>query len=79
MTLSAAQAAAAVHGLAFGLDFGARDSATLGGIAATNAGGYQRVRFGTTRAQVMGIEAVLGSAALSHGSAGCARTTSATT
>lgn len=63
-TLAAAQAAAAVHGLRVALDFGARDSATLGGIAATNAGGTGAVRYGSARAQVLGLEAVLGSGAL---------------
>ncbi len=46
-------------GLDVGIDFGARDSATLGGIVATNAGGERVMRHGTTRAQILGIEAVL--------------------
>lgn len=44
----------------FGVDLGARDSATLGGMAATNAGGVRVLRHGTMRANVMGLEAVLG-------------------
>jgi FAD/FMN-containing dehydrogenase len=46
-------------GLDFGVDWGARASATVGGAVATNAGGSRVVRFGTMRSQVMGVEAVL--------------------
>jgi len=46
-------------GLDAPLDFGARDSATIGGAIAANAGGSRVVRFGTMRAQVAGIQAVL--------------------
>jgi FAD/FMN-containing dehydrogenase len=42
-----------------GLDLGARDSATIGGIVATNAGGARALRYGTARARVAGLEAVL--------------------
>jgi FAD/FMN-containing dehydrogenase len=45
-------------GLDAPIDFAARDSATIGGAIATNAGGSRVVRFGTMRAQVRGIEAV---------------------
>ena len=38
-TLAAVQAAAGRHDLRVAVDFGARDSATIGGMAATNAGG----------------------------------------
>jgi len=41
------------------VDFAARDSATVGGAIATNAGGSRVLRFGTMRSQVVGIEAVL--------------------
>lgn len=51
--------AAADIGQRFPLTLGARGSATLGGLAATNAGGTQVLRFGTMRSQVLGIEAVL--------------------
>lgn len=54
-----AQHAAANHGLALGVDLASRESATLGGIVATNAGGIAVVKYGSTRAQVLGIEAVL--------------------
>jgi FAD/FMN-containing dehydrogenase len=46
-------------GFAFGVDLAARDSATIGGMIATNAGGVRVLRHGTMRAQVIGIEAVL--------------------
>jgi FAD/FMN-containing dehydrogenase len=51
-------------GWAFGVDYGARDSATLGGMAATNAGGMHVMRHGAMRAQVVGLEAVLGNGAI---------------
>lgn len=47
------------HGLDAPIDFGARDSATIGGAIATNAGGSRVVRFGTMRQQVVGIEVAL--------------------
>ncbi|MDQ1698680.1 MAG: hypothetical protein QOG34_543, partial [Frankiaceae bacterium] len=46
-------------GLDFGVDFAARESCTIGGMAATNAGGERVLRYGTMRAQVLGVEAVL--------------------
>ena len=42
-----------------GIDHGARAAATIGGMAATNAGGGLAMRYGTMRAQIAGIEAVL--------------------
>jgi len=59
VTLSAAQAAAGRAGFHLGIDLSSRGSATLGGMAATNAGGMQMLRFGGMRARVAGIEAVL--------------------
>jgi FAD/FMN-containing dehydrogenase len=64
VTLAALQAHAATAGLAFGVDTGARDSATIGGMIATNAGGVHVVRHGPMRAQVVGVEAVLGTGAV---------------
>ena len=58
-TLAAVAAAAADSGLAFGVDLTARDSATVGGMAATNAGGLRMLRYGGMRAQTAGVEAVL--------------------
>ena len=58
------QAAAVAAGWAYGVDLGSRDSATVGGTVATNAGGLQVLRHGSTRAQLTGIEAVLGTGAV---------------
>jgi FAD/FMN-containing dehydrogenase len=60
VTLADLAAHAAAAGLAFGVDVGSRDSATVGGMVATNAGGLHVVRHGAMRAQLVGIEAVLG-------------------
>jgi FAD/FMN-containing dehydrogenase len=46
-------------GRRFPLSLAAKGSATIGGLVSTNAGGTQVLRFGTMRAQVVGIEAVL--------------------
>ncbi len=59
VTVAALGAAVAPHGLTYAVDFAARDTATIGGTIATNAGGEHVLRWGTTRAQVAGIEAVL--------------------
>jgi FAD/FMN-containing dehydrogenase len=59
VTLQQVQEHAARHGLAFGVDHGARSGATIGGMVATDAGGAQVLRYGTMRAQVAGLEAVL--------------------
>jgi FAD/FMN-containing dehydrogenase len=59
-TLADVQVAAAAAGWAYGVDLGSRDSATIGGTIATNAGGLQVLRHGPTRAQLVGFEAVLG-------------------
>jgi FAD/FMN-containing dehydrogenase len=58
-TLAAVQEAAAAHGLIFPLDIGARGTATIGGNVATNAGGNRVIRYGMTRALVLGLEVVL--------------------
>jgi FAD/FMN-containing dehydrogenase len=60
VTIADIQARAASAGWAYGVDFASRDSATVGGSVATNAGGLRVLRYGDTRAQVVGIEAVLG-------------------
>ena len=59
VTPAALTAALRGSGLALGVDFAARDSATIGGMAATDAGGAQVLRHGTMRARVAGLEAVL--------------------
>lgn len=51
--------AARAAGCEFPLSLGARGSATIGGLVATNAGGVEVVRHGTMRALVAGLEAVL--------------------
>jgi FAD/FMN-containing dehydrogenase len=58
-TIAAWQSAARHVGLDTPVDFAARDSATVGGAIATNAGGSRVVRYGTMRRQIVGIEAVL--------------------
>ena len=58
-TLAAVQGRARAHGLDVGVDLAARESATIGGLVATNAGGIRVVRYGSMRAQVVGAEAVL--------------------
>ena len=59
-TVAEVQAAAAFAGWSYGVDLASRDSATIGGTIATNAGGLQVLRHGSTRAQLVGFEAVLG-------------------
>jgi len=52
-------AAAEAAGRRFPLTLGSRGSATIGGLVSTNAGGTQVLRWGTMRALVAGVEAVL--------------------
>ena len=59
VTLAALHERARAGGWAFGVDLGARDSATIGGMIATNAGGVHVLRYGSMRRQVLGVEAVL--------------------
>jgi len=58
-TLAAAQVAAASVRSELGIDIAARDSATLGGMVATNAGGVHVIRYGPMRARLGGVEVVL--------------------
>ena len=58
-TLGALQTAAAAAGQDAALDFGARDSCTVGGLVACDAGGARALGHGTARAHVAGLEAVL--------------------
>lgn len=51
--------AAAEKDLLLPLSFGAKGSAQIGGVVSTNAGGLRVFRYGMTRANVLGIEAVL--------------------
>jgi FAD/FMN-containing dehydrogenase len=58
-TIAAVQAHAAAAGWQFGMDWAARDSATVGGAIATNAGGLRVLRWGPARAQLIGAELAL--------------------
>lgn len=53
------QKQAAEKDLLFPLNFGAKGSAQIGGVIATNAGGLRVFRFGMTRELVLGLETVL--------------------
>lgn len=57
--LSNLHAAADAEDLLFPLTFGARGSATLGGVLSTNAGGSNVLRYGNTRDLCLGLEVVL--------------------
>jgi FAD/FMN-containing dehydrogenase len=59
VTLADVQRAAAGAGLVFGVDIASRDSATVGGMASTNAGGLRTVRYGNMGDQVIGVDVVL--------------------
>lgn len=58
VVLQTLQDAAAAKRLLFAVDLGARGSATVGGMIATNAGGERVLRFGMMREQVLGLEVV---------------------
>lgn len=47
------------HNRLFALSLGAEGSCQIGGNLATNAGGINVIRYGTARAQVLGLEAVM--------------------
>ncbi|WP_176560886.1 FAD-binding oxidoreductase [Mycobacterium neglectum] len=57
--LAEVQRAASAAGLVFGVDLAARDSATVGGMASTNAGGLRTVRYGNMGEQVIGLDVAL--------------------
>lgn len=58
-TLRGVQMEARRANRSYGVDLASRGSATVGGMVATNAGGMHVLRFGDTRRQLLGIEAVL--------------------
>ncbi|MGB1822395.1 MAG: FAD-binding oxidoreductase [Acidimicrobiales bacterium] len=58
VTLAQAQNHVSPFNLAIGVDLAARDSCTIGGMIATNAGGINVVRYGPMRDQLLGVEAV---------------------
>lgn len=59
VTAAALQRVAVDAGLLFGVDLASRDSATVGGMASTNAGGLRTVRYGNMAEQILGLEVVL--------------------
>ena len=59
VTLAAVHAVALAANRIFPLSVASEGSATVGGLISTNAGGTQVLRYGTMRAQVLGLEAVL--------------------
>ncbi len=59
VVLADLHAAVADHDLIFPLTFGARGSARIGGVLATNAGGSNVLRYGNTRDLCLGLEVVL--------------------
>ena len=73
VTLAALQAHARAVDLDVGVDLAARDSATVGGLVATNAGGIRVLRYGSMRAQLTGAEAVLADGSVVSRLAGLAK------
>ena len=53
------RAAVSAKNLLFPLDIGAKGSCMIGGNIATNAGGVQVIRYGSTRHLILGLEVVL--------------------
>lgn len=60
-TLQSAEEAANEVDLSVGIDLGARGTATIGGMIATNAGGMEAFRNGSMRNRLLGMEVVLAS------------------
>ena len=56
--------AVGAHDLSPGIDLGARGTATLGGMVASNAGGIDAFRHGTMRERILGLEAALSTGAV---------------
>ncbi len=59
VTIADLHAAARSVGRTYGVDLASRDSATIGGTIATNAGGIHVCAYGTTRHQLLGLQVVL--------------------
>lgn len=70
VVLAALHDAAHDAGMRFPLTLGARGSCTIGGLASTNAGGTQVLKFGTMRSLVAGVEAVLPDGSVHDGLSG---------
>jgi D-lactate dehydrogenase (cytochrome) len=58
-TLGQLREIAADHGLLYPVSLASEGTASIGGTIATNAGGNLTIRYGNTRQQVLGLEAVL--------------------
>lgn len=67
VTLQNVQQEAAKAGRFFPVSLGAEGTAQIGGVISTNAGGLQVLSYGTTRAQVLGLEVVLADGTVWHG------------
>jgi FAD/FMN-containing dehydrogenase len=67
LTVQEVQDAAGRDGKMFPVSFGAEGTAQIGGIISTNAGGLQVLSYGSTRAQVLGLEVVLADGRIWHG------------
>jgi FAD/FMN-containing dehydrogenase len=70
VTIGQLRAHAAAAALEYGVDLASRESATVGGTIATNAGGIRMIRYGKTRAQLAGLTAVLPDGSLTGDLAG---------
>jgi FAD/FMN-containing dehydrogenase len=57
--LGAVRTGARAAGWDVGVDMASRDTATIGGMVSTDAGGVHVLRYGSMRDQVLGLEAVL--------------------
>ncbi|MDA8103262.1 MAG: FAD-binding oxidoreductase [Nitrospiraceae bacterium] len=57
-TAAEVNSALAPHRLKLGVDLASRESATIGGMVATNAGGIHVVRYGSMRTQLLGVRLV---------------------
>ncbi len=66
VTLGALQDHLRASSWEFGVDLGARDAATIGGMMATNAGGTRVLRYGSMRANVVGMQFVGSDATVSE-------------
>ena len=73
VTLADLQNHARASDLDVGVDLAARDSATVGGLVATNAGGIRVLRYGSMRAQVVGLEAVFANGSVMSRMAGLSK------
>jgi len=67
VTLAEAQAAAKKAGRFFPVSIGAEGTCQIGGIISTNAGGVNVLRYGNTREQILGLEAILPSGEIWNG------------